>query len=579
MDLKEPEYGLFPLVLKNENGGIPAYGSLESSVHDRKYWINRKADRITMSCSYMQTGLSRNNKQWFKWKQLFSITLTVKKPAYKKGKNSVNLFFNGISGTRFYRGAINITRHPHMFAENLPQGFLFKFMAECISLAVHQNLITKEEAVQASAHIQRMYADGEELPVIVEELINYIAFPVLKTQFSKAGKQFAFKRTLEDGGLPVFTTKYLREVNVESVAASLKLGTNASKMFVENAGTLKPECIYILDLIRGYATDETQVKIIKDFILSPKNTFFNGANSNWDVIGEPRTNIYTENIRQILKLVERPQLQKLILSDNFLGSMERFLMRWVGLSPFEKKFFIKGELKDMNDFYDKFVAEIRNKKTTRTVTQKDIETFFEEFTDDKFIINRNARVHKIIEIHFPRYRSHLPINTKDGMDMSGYATGFSKHDILKSSTIWTEVFSDATFVKNQKDINGFDGGRNIYPNYVFSAESYLKFLNLAKDEALRYLVKHKMELNVSNKAYAFMLVVLSVTDRSFHKFNGKLPSKLFKMKRDNLHPEIIEHVFRKNIPYSKVADMGGLPKQWVEKLLDIEVNINFNDPF
>jgi hypothetical protein len=541
-------YGIFPLdITPHANANLMG----EDYEHPRKYWVNRKEDRFTVSVSFMRSGTTATGKKWYKWLQAYAVSVSIK--TNYSGQKRVNAYFSELRGSRSY--LMNITTKPSEILFPVSEPVMVEIIKETVELAKRQGMLTAYQEGKTS------YLPSK---AIFSELILSLAYPMVSTTLSEGSNKFKVDSEL---GVPQFATQLLRMSDSYAMSKYLKLGANSTEAFRNALGLITLNELYILDLIRGFADDETQELIITNAI-NNKSTY---DMASWNYYEKA---LYSPQVRKLFKTVQKESLQSLLRDSTLFISLERVLERWVGLSRPERRIKLSKGTPTALSFVDSITAAISNSKEELAVEAHSINAFFAQINNGKSV----TCMQKVASVRFGNSSLAIPasISEDDKLGRVILALPFN-NSINKKSHLWAKAISNPTFVDNKMEIVGYQ--KNGYipitsPSLCsFTPKHYLEFLNSILDEADLYLAKYSIDKTVDSRAFAFSIVLHFMTNARLSA-NSQMPTKIWKMYKDGFTSELIYQALTLKIPYNRFKEYAGIPTSWVQKVLGLEEKNN-----
>jgi hypothetical protein len=559
MTVTSPPIGFFPV-----DATTKRYYTMqgEDTNYARKYWINRKEDRFTLSSSYMRSGHTKTGKQWYKWEQAYAVSVSARK--LKNGKRTVNVYLNNRLGNRIYLR--NFTANPRMIQEYLTEEILAEFLKELQYLAVRAGFVTQERIDDEKS--KTTFDTGLQ----IFSLLSHIAYPTSRTVYTEP-KNFKTSWDVSyENGVPIFASPLLRLKDNTEIAKELKLGTDATQIFLKKAGSIPVETLYLFQLIAGYATDDTQVKILNDIVEKGRTSSF--ISQMWEI--EPRTP-YTPHIRQILRILPKESLQGIILSHYFYDDMSQTLQQWVGLSRRERNITITEPINELRDALLYITTETKKHKESEAVEDSVFTEFFESINDGKHV--KFGHRGSYVEVMFGGVSSYLSTGFRSsGTANRGRVNNINHGEQLNlEHPIWKYIHKSQDFIRNTVDLAGYSHSRELpaFPQGnggSFSPKLYLEFLNMILAEGDANLKKHGVPLTKQSRSLAFALVYFSMLKKqsSIYKKISPNSRKIYKLHKLGVDTELIYQSITHGIPMKKIEQYAGLPLVWSQNMLGLE---------
>lgn len=546
--LSDAPLGFMPLELD-----IPRFYSMqgEDLNYARKYWINRKADRFTLSVSYMRSGWTKANKQWFQWEQAFAVSVSARK--LKNGTQTVNLYANNRIG--YMKLLRNFTSNPQVVQSIVGDEVLQQIVTEMEMLAARQGFLSEKEILKHRGKLS--------IGLQFAELLNFMAYPMAQSMYAPKDKNRIFPTSYEKG-IPLYLSPYLRMNDADAVAKSLRLGTKATKIFTENLSSLPSETIYILELFAGFATDETQTTILND-ILNNKESHY--IKLLWEI---DNRRVYTPYIRQILRTVPKASLQKIMTSRFFYDDMSQSLQTWVGLSKYEKNFKLSEPVHELREALVNIQDEVRNRKRSQFVDEKEFLSIVKLINDGRHVKVSNS------SNYFEIWLGSLQVILNTGLrntdsSFRGRIRNINHSSALNMShPLWKKIKKNEHFIHNGIDLAGYSHSRELPAapqgsGGSFSPKLYLEFLKELIQEAEARLNKYGIPITVDSRAFAFSTVVLELMKQRDKRWY-KTPRKVFQLYKLGVDSDIIYQAVTYNMPFKAMAQYAGIPADWVQNI-------------
>lgn len=548
--------GHFPLDLEIPTS-YPYPG--EDTSYPRRYWVNRKANKVTVSASYMHVGITKTQKKWYQWRQAWSVSFTVR--TRKDGTKTFNAFM--VSKMGRVTSIMNVTPDVRQITEYLSEHIMPTVVEEAASLLIREKIITSDEYKKVSEFANQNHT------ITLFSLIMRAAYPTVNSLLNpKGSKPNEFFNVSIENGLPYPASAILRAGTMEQVATHLKLRPENAKKLKDNASTLPLKTLYILDLLKGYTTLATETKLIDDIIAHGNNSDF--LKRVWDISVHAT---YTPQVRQILRTVSRTQLQKVIFSTFFFEDLSNIMEKWVGLSKNEKKVMVDSPVHDLREAWAISWENIKAKKEAQSINPDDFREMLSTFTDGKIIqVQRDSGY---IEMNYGVYSFWINSGIVDRRN----GTPFSRipfqmgYGIKKEHPLWKPILKSPHFVRGKVELTGYSSGQNYRPvrssqEGSFTPKLYMEFIQSILKEAETRLTKHGIPITVESRTFAFALVYFEMIqhhDKYFQSMGNKA-LKLYKMGFNNY---MIYQLIKRRTSLKAAKSYEGLPESWVRNILSI----------
>ena len=559
---------VYPVVNKFEPFGAMTN---ESGAHERHFFVNRKADRFTISARYCESGVSESGKKWLRWRTLFAISATLRQPKSSRFPN-LNIFYSGIYFGKRQLGVLNITRNPFIALKSLPVSINELFQDELVDLYERQN--------QAKAICEKISYGAPIIPESLTELIKDLSYPLFKEYSeSKIGTSFP----VNSFSIPSFLTTLFRAPTKEDFCVNLKIDpfSELGMYVLENFNNLSVKTIFILLASTGVLNNDDRLEIVhsseseeKDFSIAHTiNQNFLPSSSQLNIMSWDRVDESVATLRDILRKLN-PEVSKAILKSTLdSGAFNSFLMAtdaWRINHKLTLKIKFEAEdIKNINSYRaldEKIVDRLGELKqeVKDSTTDEEVASRIEALCDNVYLVSNKQSINVKIGDERHALGSSSLQSGIFSLNMGGKA-------LNKKSPIWKIIKNDGITSASVSVTKGKFTKAGAWDGRIkLTATAFVNLLTGLEELAISDLTKYKMETNQSNIALYIAALFVVNSQHKYGKYNGTVPRKFFTLIKNGITPKMAFLFTLKNVSVANSKAFEGLPEAWVYKSLGLQ---------
>lgn len=558
----------------------------ESNTHDRTYFANRKADRVTISERYAESGKTPKGKNWVRWKTSYTLSVTYRQPAYLDYP-TINVFYTGKVFGGASKGVLNVT-NKGLGSLYVPDAVLEVFLEEFDALLQRQGVPSNSAYPKASSENSRYNA----LNPYKEQAMTYIlsqAYPLYASLVSN-------NQPIIGALAPLY-----RCPNIQTAAEFLKIdkASTLNNYLASTFQTLNTLSLFILMATISVLPDEKRMELVE----ASENGEFQpiqykpNVNNSYGIYNPVRGRVndthgvdnFSHNLPTLREVLRRLHVDDRVdFIHSFLNNVSDFektmemkqtLELWKSnYKALNSLYLKKDQLKPNNMEGLKGLIELTIKSKTAeatVVSHEDIESKLKALCDGKYVnwmllgteatkkkVYAKIGVHNLTMLEVPN-----PIDGKYKLQV------LTEYASFKKSVLWQMMKKNPliTAVPNTIDpyFTSTRVGKRKTDHISMPAVAYMNFINNLEKYIHDELSKNKVKITKENVAICLSVLFLVAAKSEYKKYDGKIPRKFFTLLRHDIKPELILAFLNKKVSVKMAIELKGLPVEWVYRSLKI----------